>query len=210
MEGICMSRDHNPVWNVYDLYRTARLNAKYYSALLHQAENRNFWLEFILLCTAPTSAVAGLWFWDTELGKNVWQYLGVVAALAAVLKPLLSLPKKMKGYESLVSGYKMLEHDLHEIQISITEKKKYDKTAQTDFKKALKRKGVLVGKETDAKENKKLKQRCEKEIISELPSSSFYIPKEENNDKTSKTKSNATTTTDPATSTTTTESTSAA
>jgi len=177
-----LPRENHPVWNVYDLYRTARLNTKYYSALLHIAERRNFILELILLCAAPTSAVAGLWFWDTDIGKEVWKYFGIIAAFAAVIKPLLSLPKKMKEYESLVSGYKMLEHDLQEITIAISEKKKYDKVAQTDFKKAMKRKGTLVGKEPDAKVHKKIKKICESEVIQELPSSSFYVPEDENND----------------------------
>ncbi|MCU7940440.1 MAG: hypothetical protein KZQ64_13665 [gamma proteobacterium symbiont of Bathyaustriella thionipta] len=91
-----MAREDSPVWDVYDLYRSARLNAKYYSALLHQTEKRNFILEFILLLTAPSSAVAGLWFWDSLIGQEIWKYMGIVAAITAVLKPMLSLPKKMK------------------------------------------------------------------------------------------------------------------
>ncbi len=173
-----MAIENSPVWDVYDLYRTARLNAKYYSAMLHITEKWNFILDLILLFTAPTSAVAGLWFWETEIGQEMWKYLGVIAAIAAIVKPLLTLPKKMKEYESLVSGYRMLEHDLHEIKVSISEKRKYDKVAQVDFKKAMKRKGVLVGKEPDSKENKKVKQKCEKEVLAELPSSIFYVPEE--------------------------------
>jgi len=83
-----MIREDHPVWEVYDLYRTARLNVKYYSELLHRTEIKNFLLDLILLCSAPTSAVAGLWFWETEIGHEVWKYFGVIAAFAAVLKPL--------------------------------------------------------------------------------------------------------------------------
>ncbi|MCU7958201.1 MAG: hypothetical protein KZQ74_14580 [gamma proteobacterium symbiont of Bathyaustriella thionipta] len=85
----------------------------------------------------------------------------------------------MKEYESLVSGYRMLEHDLHEIKILISEKRKYDKVSQIDFKKALKRKGVLVGKEPNSKENKIIKKRCEREVLNELPSECFYVPEED-------------------------------
>ncbi len=173
-----MNSEDHPVWEVYDLYRTARLNVKYYSELLHITERNNFVLELILLCSAPTSAVAGLWFWESSIGHEVWKYFGIIAAFAAVLKPLLSLPKKMKEYESLLSGYRMLDHDLHEIKSTITHKRKYDQSAQAEYKKAMKRKGVLVGKDPDAKEKKKIKQRCEMEVHSELPRDSFYIPEE--------------------------------
>jgi len=173
-----MNKMDHPVWEVYDLYRTARLNVKYYSELLHRTEIKNFVLELILLCSAPTSAVAGLWFWESPIGHEVWKYFGVIAAFAAVIKPLLGLPKKMKEYESLLSGYRTLEHDLQEVKSSIAHKRKYDQASQAEFKKAMKRKGVLVGKDPDAKENKKIKQACEKEVISELPSEAFYVPEE--------------------------------
>lgn len=173
-----MSRDEHPVWEVYDLYRTSRLNVKYFSELLHRTERKNFVLELILLCSAPTSTVAGLWFWETDIGHEVWKYFGVIAAFSAVIKPLLSLPKKMKEYGYLLSGYRTLEHDLQEIKSSIAHKKNYDKVAYADYNNAMKRKGVLVGKDPDAKENMKIKQKCEKEVLSELPSDAFYVPEE--------------------------------
>jgi len=173
-----MNQTHNPVWEVYDLYRTSRLNAKYYAALLHRTEVKNFILDFILACSAPTSAIAGLWFWDTEIGNELWKYFGIIAAIAAITKPLLTLPKKIKDYESMLSGYRTLGHDLDEIQSSINQKQKYDQTEKSEFKKAMKRKGILVGKDPDSKEDTKLKKRCETEVLQELPVDSFFIPKE--------------------------------
>ena len=169
---------NHPVWDVYDLLRTARLNVKYYSYRLDQIEKQNFILELIILCSAPTSAVAGLWFWDGEIGSQIWKYFGIIAAFAAIIKPLLSLTKKIKAFDSILSGYKVLEHDLSEIKIMITQKQKYDQSSQIEFKKALKRKGTLVGKDPETKHNSKLKKQCEKEVIEELPSNMFYIPEQ--------------------------------
>jgi len=92
-----VTREQNRVWGVDDLLRTARLNVKYYSARLAFFQRCNFLLELVLAITAPSSAVAGLWFWKTSTGEFAWTTLGVVAALAAVLKPLLQLDKKV-GY----------------------------------------------------------------------------------------------------------------
>jgi hypothetical protein len=70
---------NHPVWTVYDKLRSARLNVKYYGARLHRIERANLAIEYILLAAAPSSAVAGLWFWNTEVGKTIWQSLGVLA-----------------------------------------------------------------------------------------------------------------------------------
>src|SRR5215467_5935983 len=98
-----MAREDHPVWTVYDRLRSARLNVKYYGRRLQFCERCTFSLEFLLAATAPSSAVAGLWFWATELGHMVWQYAGIAAALAAVAKPPLNLTRKIKAYESVLA-----------------------------------------------------------------------------------------------------------
>ena len=39
----------HPVWSVYDLYRDARLNVKYYSTKLHRLSEFNLFLEILIL-----------------------------------------------------------------------------------------------------------------------------------------------------------------
>ena len=171
-----MNKNNHPVWDVYDELRSARLNVKYYSSRLSQIERHHFILEAIILCSAPTSAVAGLWFWESESGQVIWKLFGVVAAFVAILKPLLSLTKKIKSFDGILSGYKGLEHDLTEIKIMISQKQKYDQTAQNEFKKALKRKGALIGKDPETKHDNEIKTKSEEEVLRELPSDSFFIP----------------------------------
>jgi hypothetical protein len=173
-----VERKDHPVWTVYDRLRTARLNVKYYSARLDRYEKWNFALEFILLASAPSSAIAGLWFWNTETGKLVWQSLSVIAAIAAILKPLLGLTKRMKDYESSLSGYRGLEYDLMQIKALIEQKQKYDQALQTDFRKALEREKTLVIKSPETREDRKLKRECEEEVLRELPPERFFVPEE--------------------------------
>lgn len=45
----------------------------------------NFVMDIVLLVTAPSSAIAGLWFWKTPLGHTAWQYFGIVSAIVAIL-----------------------------------------------------------------------------------------------------------------------------
>jgi hypothetical protein len=171
-------RSDHPVWDVYDLLRTARLNVKYNSALLTRAERWQFGMETVLLVSAPSSAVAGLWFWNTPVGHQVWLYLGAIAAVVAVLKPALGLTKKIKTYEEVVSGYRALDNDLFEISVMVSQKHAYDKQLQTDFNRVLKRRGVLANKEPVRREDKKLKRECTAEVLSELPAASFYVPED--------------------------------
>jgi hypothetical protein len=172
------SREDHPVWTVYDKLRSARLNVKYYGARLHRIERQNFTLECILLATAPSSAIAGLWFWNTEIGKPIWQYLGVLAAIAAVVKPLLTLTKRIKDYEAVLQGYRTLEYDLMEIKTLVEQKGKYDQPLQSELKKALQREKMLVAKTPETREDKKTKQVCQQEVLRELPPESFLVPEE--------------------------------
>jgi hypothetical protein len=171
------SADH-PAWSVYDKLRTARLNVKYYARRLQTTERINFLIEFTLVATAPSSAIAGLWFWNTEAGKTAWQCLGVIAAIAAVSKPLLGLTKRIKDYEAVLSGYRTLEYDLREIQSLIEQKRKYDLPLQAEFRKSLQREKALIARTPETRENKRAKRACEEEVLRELPASSFFVPED--------------------------------
>ena len=173
-----MSQSDHPVWPVYDRLRSARLSVKYYCRRLESAERTNFWLEFILLIAAPSSAVAGLWFWHTEAGQLAWKLLAIPAAIAAVVKPLLHLTKRIKDYEGVVSGYRVLEYDLQEIKIGIEQKKKFDTQLQADFKRALQRERTLVGKTPESRESSRVKQICQTEVVAELPAEAFFVPED--------------------------------
>jgi hypothetical protein len=169
-------REDHPVWTVYDKLRTARLNVKYYGCRLQSTERLNFSIELLILVAAPTSAVAGLWFWNTEYGKVIWQYMGVLAAIAAVVKPLLGLTKRIKDYENILSGYRMLDFDLMDIKRSIERKRKFDAALQTEFDKAIQRERQLIGKNPENLEKKRVLLRCQNEVLQELPPESFFIP----------------------------------
>lgn len=175
---MAMDHKYHPVWTVYDKLRTARLNVKYFGRRLHSVESRNFWIEGSLAVTAPSSAVAGLWFWSTDYGRPIWQTMGVLAAILAAAKPLLSYTKRIKDYESILSGYRSLEYDLMEIKTLVEQKGKYDATMQAELRKAVQREKLLVGKNPESREDKKTKKVCEEEVLRELPSESFFVPED--------------------------------
>ncbi len=173
-----MNREQHPVWNVYDGLRTVRLNSKYYACRLQSAERWNFWLEFLLAATAPTSAIAGLWFWSSSVGHALWKYLGIIAAVAAVMKPLLHLTSKIKGYESALTIYRAVEFDLREIKAQIDQQQKYGASQQAAFSKANALLKGIIAKPPETREHLRTKLRCETEVDAELPHEYFFVPKE--------------------------------
>lgn len=166
----------HPAWDVYDLYRTARLNVKYYSSRLDRLEKRNFWMELLLAISAPSSVVAGLWFWDTEAGAFIWKTLGALSAFLAVAKPILRLTDKIRSMEEVLCGYRALEHDLYKITVLIKQENQYDTKLQKRFQDILERKGILITKGVESREDRQLKMKCQEEVLTELPTESFYIP----------------------------------
>jgi hypothetical protein len=149
---------------------------KYYACRLQFLERVNFWMELILVGTAPTSAAAGFWFWSTEYGKMAWGVLGVIAACVALLKPLLNLTKRIKDYEGILTGYRTLEYDLLELKSEVEHKHQYDQKIQDEFKRAMEREKALVAKNPETRENKRVKKKCEAEVLNELPADSFFVP----------------------------------
>ena len=172
-------RDRNhPVWDVYDLYRTARLNVKYYSAKLSRLQRNNLIIEVVLAATVPSSAIALIWFWDTPVGKDVWQWLIAFSAVLALVKPFLKLTERIRRHEEILTGYHILENDLQKIKVLISQDRRYDERHRTRFEEALDRKGQLELKSPEAKIDERLRKEAGQQVQRELPGESFYIPEE--------------------------------
>lgn len=171
-----MTNSNHPVWSVYDKLRTARLNVKYYTHELQTLKRWNLLIDVVLAATTSTSAIAGLWFWKSVLGNIIWQYIGVLSAVMAVIKPILKLSDRIKDTQNIVSGYSGLEYDLREIKALIEQKQKYDSKEQDAFIKAIKREKELVEKTPVPGEKRKVKATCEREVRLEFPKESFFVP----------------------------------
>jgi hypothetical protein len=138
-------------------------------------------LDLVLAITAPSSAVAGLWFWQSHYGALAWKALGIVAACVAVTKPLMHMTRRIKDMESALQGYRMLEYDLTRIKDSVEAQQAYDTGLRDAFMKALDREKELISKPPELGENLRLKRQCTVEVANELPANSFFVP-EENHD----------------------------
>jgi hypothetical protein len=139
-------------------------------------ERWNIALEFILAAAASGSAIAGLAFWSDPTGKVAWQIFSILAALIAVAKPLLKLPDKIRAHEAMVRGYRVLEHDLAQIQGDVQVRNAYDNELRKRFDSAMERLRSLKASDPEKREIRKLLRRCCEEVERELPARNFFLP----------------------------------
>lgn len=166
----------HPVWVVYDRLRTARLNVKYYGIRADWLQSLNQAMEVMLLITAPTSVLTGIAFWNTAIGKPVWQTLGIIAGLVAMMKPVFRFPARIRDYESTISGYRALDYDLSALREKIEQHGRYDETLQSEYNEIVARFKATETGEPEKVANKKIRDACTEEVLRELPVGSFYIP----------------------------------
>lgn len=108
----------------------------------------------------------------------MWRFFGIIAACAAVTKPLLGINDKISHINEILVGYKSLDHDLHCLSLLIKQEKKYDKNMKQQFFNLLEKKKELITANKVEIDNKRLQNICEQEVITELPVDSFYIPED--------------------------------
>jgi len=167
----------SPVLDVYDQYRTARLNIRYLESELQKLHRKNFGMEFTL-AVSTSSGVTGLWFWQSIFGGFIWKLLGAFAVILSIVKPMLGIPKKIQRKEEMLAGYRALEHDLEKLKIIINQQQTYSRELQQKFLEALDRKGDLIKLDQDAKKDPKLLEACYQQVLKELPADEFYVPDE--------------------------------
>ncbi|MCJ7602037.1 MAG: hypothetical protein MUO63_11135 [Desulfobulbaceae bacterium] len=167
----------HPVWDIYDEYRTARLNVKINEYHLANYKKWNFIIEFILALTA-SSSVASFWFWQSATGQTVWKCLSVLTAILAVLKPMLNLSGKIQKFSEILTDFKSLEHDFHKLTILINQQQRYDPEFKDQFYYLLDQKRFINQKTNEGTIRKSKKREFEAQVINELPANIFYIPED--------------------------------
>lgn len=165
----------HPVWAVYDEYRTARLNAKYYTEKLRRTTRSNFLIE-LLLALSSSSAVAAIWLLQTPVGELAWKVLGPVAAILAVYRPVAKLSDKLKALEQRVTAYRAIEFDLQALVRRINEAKRYDSPLRSQLYAILERKKNFALSYTDTAIDEPLRRHCYDEVNAELPRDLFFVP----------------------------------
>lgn len=174
-----MSKAH-PVWDVYDEFRTARLNVRYYETRLERHKTANMWMDILIAVSASSNVAGLLWLQEYLVGMWVFRILAAITAILAVIKPFLKLPDKIRLITEILTGYKILDNDLQMLSIFIRQHQKYDDDLKQKFSEALQRRKTLAQKEGSLGLNKKLRRQCQQDVKRELPVDHFFVPAETN------------------------------
>jgi hypothetical protein len=165
----------HPAWSVYDELRTARLNVKYLQSEIRRLKFFDRWSE-VIIAIATTSSVGSFWFLQNVVGAYFWKSAGAIAVILSIIRPILKFADQIQGKEKLLTSYSVLDHDLHCICIEIRHRQKYDNELHKSFLEAMNRKVELIKANAHFEVNIALRKKCERLVLEELPTISFYVP----------------------------------
>lgn len=171
---------NHPVWEVYDELRTARLNVEYYELVRSRINRYSEVIEYVLAATASGSAIAAFSVWQTEKGAFVWGGLTALSALLAVLKPVAKFPDKRDKIDSVLPGYREIEHDLRMLSSNIRFDQTYSIEHREEYRRIMDYKKDLLIQNPGLTIRKRLKSKCAKLVNQAYPNSSLYIPEKYN------------------------------
>src|SRR4051812_14402793 len=102
--------------HIYDAYRTALLNRKYYGHRLEWTRRFSFWSEILIAIGATSSGgVAGLAIWGSITGQYVWLWISGIATIISVIKPAFQFGKSIENYTKLYAGHTNIYLSLREV-----------------------------------------------------------------------------------------------
>lgn len=169
------SIDVDRLWQIYDAYRNALLNKKYYGCRLSNLRNWDQGIDIAIAIGTPTGALGSLAMWQSGLGHTLWTIVLALAALLAIIKPFLQLPRGIERLSKLYAGHTNLHQDLRRLVLRIEADKELAPEVWAQFRYSLEREKEL-GPEDDPKPKVRLVDNCEVEVNKELPMSKFWDP----------------------------------
>jgi hypothetical protein len=159
--------------HLYDMYRTALLNRKYYGHRLVKCRAIARWTD-IGLALAAASTVGAWAVWQTPLGQSAWQLIGALAVVLAVAKPFLNLPADTERYSRLFTSHGSIYSSLGRIVSDVERLHAFGPSAKLSYAAALERFDEVC-KEDDPAPSRRLLKRCFDEVKKELPPSRFWV-----------------------------------
>lgn len=161
---------------IYDAYRSALLNKKYYGCQLDFYRKLNRSVEIVLAIATP-STVGGWAIWHTHTGQTIWAVLAAVVALVAALKPVFDWPKDIDRYSRLHAEHTVQFYTLKQLVEDIAIEKKITPEMERRFLDTRERHAQL-SRDDDVKPLKRLARRCEREVKAEIPADRLWVPNE--------------------------------
>lgn len=160
---------------MYDTYRNAAMNEKYYANRLTHLTNWNRYYE-IALAIGTSTAIAAWAIWDiNSLAKGFRAVFSAVITLLAIIKPFLKMPEDIEKYSTLHTGYRALYLNLNSIVSTIRRKSTVTSEVQQLFDAAQNQYRSLALNDA-VSINQKILEQCQQQVIREIPVESLWYP----------------------------------
>ena len=164
------------ILRLYDEYRTALMNAKYYGKRLSFLKEVGLLMD-IAVVLGTSSAFAGLAIWKGHIGANLWSWMLALSVLVSALRPILKITDKIDRYAKLQYGYLEVYYRLQTLTGEIRDAGGLNhdlkmRAAEIDDRfRALEMEG-------DAYQNPKKLLKVQDEVERSIPSDSLWLPQE--------------------------------
>ena len=160
--------------DIYDNYRTASMNSKYYARRLTRISRFNAIYEATQALGA-SSTIATWSLWKSETGKQIWAAFAGLVGLLVVLKPFFKLHQKIEQFSKLHTGYRDLYYDLDQVVNEIKKTRSLTKSMTETLRAAANRFRNLAH-EDEVSPSKRLLRKSQNEVNNEIPVSSLWYP----------------------------------
>ena len=160
---------------IYDTYRTAAMNEKYYANRLTHIRNWSRYYE-IVLAIGTSTAIAAWAIWEQNYWTRIfWAVFSGVISVLAIVKPFLKMPEEIEKYSTLHTGYRALYLNLQSIASRIKRKSKVTSEIQELFDAAQDQYKSLALNDVVNINGDILKQ-CQQQVNREIPVESLWYP----------------------------------
>jgi len=159
---------------IYDLYRTALLNRKYYGDRLSAIQRQNTIAE-IVIAIGTAVGVGGLVFWEGAIGQYAWGAIAGLAVVLNVVRPIIQWPKKIELYSKLFASYSAMYGELGSVVSEIRTSRKLSPEMLKSYSDA-RLHAAWLSVDDDPRPSSKLVQRYYDDVNKEIPASDLWVP----------------------------------
>jgi hypothetical protein len=161
---------------IYNSYRTALLNRKYYGHRLTLFQKYNTVAEiFIAIGAAGSGGVAGLAIWGSITGQYAWLFISGIATVLGVVKPVLQFGRHIENYTKLYAGHSNVYLDLKSVVEDIEVSRSLPPKLADKYE-SIRKRIVELGGLDDPKPDKKLILKLQGQVNEEIPAESLWVP----------------------------------
>lgn len=134
----------------------ADMNARYWKELVHRYSNRETGFK-ILIAVVTSGTVASWGFWEDAAG--LWKSLSAIAAVAAIVLPILNYQKQIEQMSFLSGKWGELRIEFEDLWIQLSDSEA-SQPVEAAYKKFRKITASLQEKETNLPNDQKLLLEC--------------------------------------------------